>query len=122
MDSSAAAPQPPLPVSQRELLGLIMGCAARRSATFSQAEFAVVAAGGGPDARALTRELLTDLTMRRWIELRLRLPSGDEAEIEWRHWELEFVAERNWEGPVANCACYAFTDKGRERLFRTHRR
>jgi hypothetical protein len=122
MDSSAFATQPPLPVSQRELLGLIMGCAARHSATFSQAEFAVVAAGAGSGARALTRELLTDLAMRRWIELRLRLPAGGEIEIEWRHWELEFVAERNWEGPVTDCACYALTDKGRERLFRTHRR
>ena len=50
MESHALAHLPPIPVSQRELLGLIMGCAVRESATFHQAEFAVAAAGGGPDS------------------------------------------------------------------------
>ena len=75
MESSALASPPPLPVSQRELLGLIMGCAARSSATFNQAEFAVTAAGAGPDTRPLTRELLIDLAIRGWIELRRGSPT-----------------------------------------------
>jgi hypothetical protein len=122
MDPETAATPSSIPVTQRELLGLIMGCAARHSATFSQAEFAVIAAGGGAGARVLTRELLTDLAIRRWIELRLRHHRRPETAIEQRHWELELVAERNWESPVTDCACYALTDKGRERLFRAHRR
>ncbi len=76
MDPSASTTPPSLPVSQRELLGLIMGCAARTSATFNQAEFTLIAASAGPDVRTLTRELLNDLAIRGWIELRRRLPTG----------------------------------------------
>jgi hypothetical protein len=118
MDSRALANDERLPVSQRELLGLIMGCAARRSATFSQAEFALIAAGAGPDPRPLTRELLTDLAIRGWIELRLRYADGHEGELERRRWEFELTAERNWEHPVADCACYVLTERGHERLAR----
>jgi hypothetical protein len=119
MESRAFSIPSPVPVSQRELLGLIMGCAGRSSATFTQAEFAVVAAGGGPEPRALTRELLTDLAIRGWIELRVRLAGGNEAEVERRRWEFEFAAERNWDEAVPDCACYVLTDAGRGRLLRT---
>ncbi len=119
MESSALASPPPLPVSQRELLGLIMGCAARSSATFNQAEFAVTAAGAGPDTRPLTRELLIDLAIRGWIELRARLADGGEIEVERRRWEFEFAADRNWGQQVPDCACYVLTEKGRGRLLRT---
>jgi len=120
MQSSALAHHPPpVPVSQRELLGLIMGCAARESATFHQAEFAVAAAGGGPDRRALTRELLTDLVIRGWIELRARLASGEELAAERSRWNFELASERNWDPSPSGCACYALTEKGRGRLLRT---
>ena len=36
-----------------------------------------------------------------------------------RRWELEFSSERNWEQAVDQCACYALTEKGRERLLRS---
>ncbi len=119
METSALAHHEPVPVSQRELLGLILGCAARRSATFSQAEFALIAAGAGPDPRPLARELLTDLAIRGWIELRLRNAGGGEGEVERRRWEFEFAADRNWHDPVADCACYVLTERGRARLART---
>jgi hypothetical protein len=118
MESPALATPAHVEVSQRELLGLVRGCAARRSATFTQAEFALIAAGAGPDSRPLARELLTDLAIRGWIEIRSRLADGGEGEIERRHWEFEFAADHNWEGPVTDCACYALTDRGRERLGR----
>lgn len=114
---SLALPEPAA-VSQRELLGLLLGCAARRSATFSQAAFALRAAGCGPDVRPLTRELLTDLGIRGWIEMRLRLANGDEVEIERRLWEFELTAERNWVEDYAQVSCYALTAKGRDRLLR----
>jgi hypothetical protein len=118
MESSALASPPPLPVSQRELLGLIMGCAARGSATFKQAEFAVIAAGAGPEARPLTRELLNDLAIRGWIELRARRAGGEVA-VERRRWEFELAADRNWAEQTPDCACYVLTEKGRGRLLRT---
>ena len=119
MESRAFTTPSPGPVSQRELLGLIMGCAGRGSATFMQAEFAVVAAGGGPEARRLTRELLTDLSIRGWIELRVRLAAGKEREVDRQRWEYEFAAGRNWDEAVPDCACYVLTEKGRGRLLRT---
>lgn len=122
MQSTALANLPPIPVTQREMLGLIMGCAVRESATFNQAEFAVAAAGGGPDRRKLTRELLTDLAIRGWIELRVRLADGEELRTERRRWDFELAADRNWEPDPRDCACYALTDKGRERLLRTEAR
>ena len=122
MQSSALANLPPLPVTQRDMLGLIMGCAVRESATFNQAEFAVAAAGGGPDRRKLTRELLTDLAIRDWIELRVRRADGDELRLERRRWDLELSSERNWEPDPGDGACYALTDKGRGRLLRADAR
>ena len=118
MESPALATRAHAPVSQRELLGLVLGCAARRSASFAQAEFALIAAGAGPDPRPLARELLTDLAIRGWIEIRLRTADGGEQEIERRHWEFEFAEERNWEEPVTDCACFALTERGLERLGR----
>lgn len=115
MPASAFADSP-LPVSQRELLGLIMGFAARESASFSQAEFAIVAAGGGPSARGLARELLSDLAIRDWIELRARAADGEEHRIERRRWELELAAEDNWSESRADSVRYALTAKGRTRL------
>ena len=118
MDPSAPATPPSLPVSQRELLGLIMTCAARTSATFNQAEFVLIAASAGPDVRALTRELLNDLAIRGWIELRRRLAAGGEVEVERSSWAFEFASERNWDGAASDCARYALTNAGRERLWR----
>ena len=66
ISSRALANLPPTPVSQRELLGLALGCAALRSATFSQAEFALLAGGvAAPEVRTLARELLTDFAIQR---------------------------------------------------------
>jgi hypothetical protein len=116
MDPSAPATPTSLPVSQRELLALIMGCAARTSATFNQAEFTLIAASAGPNVRTLTRELLNDLAIRGWIELRRRLPEG-EKEVERVDWAVEFAAERNWDGATPDCVRYALTEAGRERLW-----
>lgn len=105
-------------VSQRELLGRILGCAARTSATFNQAELAVIGASGSSDPRSLTQELLLDLTIRGWIELRVRIAGGGETGVEPRNWEAELRAERNWDARMVDCACFALTDRGHERLRR----
>jgi len=117
--SPALADLPPTPVSQRELLGLALGCAALRSASFSQAEFALLAGGvAAPDVRTLARELLTDFAIRGWAELRRRHADHGEDAIARRDWEAELAAERNWGEPAAGCALYALTEPGRVVLAR----
>ena len=111
ISSPALADLPATPVSQRELLGLALGCAALRSASFGQAEFALLAAGArATEVRMLARELLTDFAIRGWIELRRRHADQGEDAIARRDWEAELAAERNWGEPAVGCALYALTD------------
>jgi hypothetical protein len=103
--------------TQRELLGLLLGCAARTSASFTQALAAADRATGRKDARTLTRELLSDLAIRDWIELCRERPGGTEAPIPRLHYELELAAARNWDEQSGEPRVrYALTEKGRGQL------
>lgn len=109
--------EPPTAVSQRELLALILGCAADGSASFTAALTATARATGVERPRAMTRELLSDLAIRNWIELRLEGRTGVETPIERLHYELELAADRNWDERAAEPrARFALTAKGRERV------
>jgi hypothetical protein len=104
----------PIAISQRELLGLILGCAVRGSASFTQALQAAAAATRATGSRTLTRELLSDLAIRDWIEFRIERPGGGEVAIERLRYELELTADRNWdERSTAPRVRYALTGKGR---------
>ena len=103
--------------SQRELLGLILGCAANGSASFSQALYATEGALPDGESRTLTRELLSDLSIRGWIELRKPGPVGDALEVPRIHYELELAADRNWdEAAGSDRTRYVLTDKGRAQV------
>jgi hypothetical protein len=116
MQPSSLSGQPRIAVTQRELLGLILGCAVRGSASFNQALHAAAAAGDR-DPRDLTRELLSDLAIRDWIELRRVQPDGTETQVERLRYELELADGRNWDQhsdtPQAR---YALTAKGRSQV------
>ncbi len=114
MESAAISAKPRVVATQRELLGLILGCAVRGSASFSQALHAAAQATGDSDARDLTRELLSDLAIRDWIALYRIRPDGTEAEVERLRYELELADRRNWdEHSDTPRARYALTEKGR---------
>ncbi len=105
------------PISQRELLGLILGCAAADSASFSQAMYAAQSAARGADPRAMTRELLSDLSIRGWIELRARGTGGVEVTVPRIHYELELADDRNWdEASGDDRTRYVLTEKGRAQV------
>jgi hypothetical protein len=109
--------QPQTAASQRELLALILGCAAEGSASFTAALAATERATGVERPRAMTRELLSDLAIRNWIELRLEGGTGAETPIERLRYELELAADRNWDERAAEPrAMFALTAKGRERV------
>jgi hypothetical protein len=102
---------------QRELLGLILACAASGSASFSQALYATKEARSDADARGLTRELLSDLAIRGWIELRKPGSAGGEIEVPRIQYELELAADRNWEEANGDeRARYVLTEKGRAQV------
>jgi hypothetical protein len=122
MDSTALANHARESLSPRQLLDLILHRATARSATFGEAEDALAGAGAGDDPRALARELLIDLAIRGWIEVRVRFADGTEGEVPRRRWEYEFAAERNWGVPIADCACFALTDRGHQHLVRSLQR
>ena len=104
-------------LSQRELLGLILGCAASGSASFSQALYATREARPDFDARALTRELLSDLSIRGWIELRKSGSVGGDIPVPRIQYELELAADRNWEEAAGDeRARYVLTEKGRSQV------
>lgn len=114
MEPSTISVTPRIAATQRELLGLILGCAVRGSASFSQALHATAAATGDGDADDLTRELLSDLAIRGWIELYRVRPDGTEAQVERLRYELELADRRNWdERSETPRARYALTEKGR---------
>lgn len=103
--------------TQRELLALVLACAAGASASFTQARHAVGKAIGDPNPRPMTRELLSDLAIRNWIELRRRAGDGSETPVPRIHYELELANDVNWDEQAATGrARYALTEKGRERV------
>jgi hypothetical protein len=115
--TSATTGQSRIAVSQRELLALILACAADCSASFTTALAATERATGVERPRAMTRELLSDLAIRDWIELRLAGRTGVEAPIERLRYELELAADRNWDERAQEPrARFALTAKGRERV------
>ena len=104
-------------VTQRELLGLILGCAAKRSASFPQALYTVSNAIDTPDPGALARELLTDLTIRDWIVLVRADPDGTESALPRTRYEMELGTDTNWhQFPRTAQARYVVTEKGREKI------
>ena len=106
-----------MPTTQRELLGVLLGCAAGASASFTEALDAAERATGHADARTLTRELLSDLAIRDWIELCRCRSDGSEAPIPRLHYELELAAQRNWDERSGEARVrYALTEKGRGQL------
>ncbi len=115
MDSkSSFRLNPPTSITQRELLGLILGCAAAGSASFSHALYAAQAATGEPDARGITRELLSDLAIRDWILLERELPGGGGTPIPRLRYELELADDRNWDEHSGELKTrYVLTEKGR---------
>ena len=103
--------------TQRDLLALVLACATGSSASFTQARHAVARATGEPDPRSLTRELLSDLAIRDWIELCSRPRDEGERPVPRIHYELELANDVNWdEYADANRTRYLLTEKGRERV------
>lgn len=103
--------------TQRDLLALVLACATRSSASFTQARHAVARATGEADPRSLTRELLSDLAIRDWIALCTRPSDQEERPVPRIHYELELANDVNWdEYADAGRTRYALTDKGRERV------
>lgn len=103
--------------TQRELLAMVLACAAATSASFTQARHAIARATGDPDPRALTRELLSDLAIRNWIELCKRDRDATEQPVPRIHYELELANDVNWDEQAASGrARYVLTEKGRERV------
>jgi len=103
-------------ITQRELLGLVLGCAAQRSVSFCSA-LRVAARMDDDDPRALGRELLTDLAIRAWIYLVREEEDGSEIPLSRSRYEMELAADDNWD-EIGGCdqVRYALTEKGRARL------
>jgi hypothetical protein len=117
MEPSAIRVKPRIAATQRELLGLILGCAVRDNASFGQALYAVERATDDAEPQTLTRELLSDLAIRDWIELRRETPEGGEVRVERLRYELELADPRNWdERSLEPRARYALTEKGRRQV------
>lgn len=103
--------------TQRELLAMVLACAATGSASFTQARHVVARATGDTDPRALTRELLSDLAIRNWIVLCKRGRDAAEHPVQRIHYELELANDVNWDEQAATGrARYVLTEKGRERV------
>jgi hypothetical protein len=98
-------------------MGAILERANGRSASFHDADRVVAAGCAHLDSRLLTRELLTDLSIRGWIELCAHGPDGDELPIPRIRSEAQFIEPRNWapDGPPTR---YRLTAKGRARMAR----
>ena len=104
-------------ITQRELLGLVLGCAADESASFCAALHVAAQVEHEHDVRALARELLTDLAIRDWIYLLRADEDGSERPLPRSRYEMELAASANWDqGADCERARYALTDKGRAKL------
>jgi hypothetical protein len=101
---------------QRELMSQILAAARESSAGF-HAAFTVVAAHGEDEPRRLARELLTDLSIRRWIEFCATGAHGEELPIPRIRSEAQFIDPANWQphGPPTR---YRLTQRGRAELER----
>jgi len=104
-------------ITQRELLGLVLGCAAQGSANFCVALRVAERMDDDADPRALGRELLTDLTIRAWIYLLREEEDGREVPLPRSRYEMELAADGNWDEMGGyEQARYALTEKGRAKL------
>lgn len=104
-------------ITQRELLGMVLGCAAHGSASFCAALRVAARMDEVADVRVLARELLTDLTIRDWIYLLREDEQGSERPVPRLRYEMELAAHANWD-EIGGCelARYALTEKGRAKL------
>lgn len=102
--------------AQRELMSEILAAAREASAGFHDA-LMVVATHGETEPRPLARELLTDLSIRRWIELCAHGPGGEELPIPRIRSEAQFIDPANWQ-PHAPPTRYRLTPRGRAELER----
>jgi hypothetical protein len=92
----------------------ILAAARETSACFHDA-LLVVATEGATDPRPLARELLIDLSIRRWIEFCASGPHGEELPIPRIRNEAQFLDPANWQ-PNAPPTRYRITPRGREQL------
>ena len=92
----------------------ILAAALGASAGFHDA-LLVVATHGFDEPRPLTRELLTDLSIRRWIEFCACGPGGEEMPIPRVRSEAQFIDPANWQ-PNRPPTRYRLTPRGREQL------
>ena len=99
---------------QRELMNAILASAGDASAGFHDV-LLVVATRGFDEPRALARELLTDLSIRCWIEFCAHGPGGEELPIPRIRSEAQFIDPANWQ-PNAPPTRYRLTEKGRAQL------
>jgi len=102
--------------AQRELMSSILAAASEASAGFHEA-LKVVATHGEADPRPLARELLTDLSIRRWIEFCSHGPHGDEMPLPRIRSEAQFIDPANWQ-PNDPPTRYRLTERGRAELER----
>jgi len=115
--ASATPAQETRQITQRELLGLVLGCASRESASFCAALRVAAQVEDEDDIQALARELLTDLAIRDWIYLVRSDEDGSERALPRSRYEMELAARANWD-EAGDCerARYALTEKGRAKL------
>jgi hypothetical protein len=92
-------------------------CAAREGSAGFHAALLVVATHGLEQPRELARELLTDLSIRRWIEFCAYGPDGDELPLPRIRNEAQFIDPANWQ-PQNPPTRYRLTEHGREQLGR----
>ena len=97
----------------RALLVAVLATALEGSASFADA-LRVVERSGSDNPRAVARELLGDLAIRSWIELRA-VALGREEPVPRLRYELELTDARNWDPEGRPAVRYALTDTGRER-------
>jgi hypothetical protein len=95
----------------------ILNAAREASAGFHEA-LLVVATHGYDEPRPLARELLTDLSIRRWIEFCACGPHGEEMPISRIRNEAQFIEPANWQ-PYNPPTRYRLTEQGRVQLERT---
>jgi hypothetical protein len=94
----------------------ILAAAREASVGFHEA-LLVVARHGYAEPRPLARELLTDLSIRRWIEFCATGPEGDEMPLPRIRSEAQFIEPANWQ-PHEPPARYRLTERGRAELER----
>ena len=89
--------------------------AARDGSTSFHAALMVIARRGVDEPRPLARELLTDLSIRRWIEFCATGPGGEELPIPRIRNEAQFIDPANWQ-PNRPRTRYRLTERGRAQL------